>query len=143
MPEIRIYKSKRKKVRVLGSSLFFIALGCIGLMLPNMRPLVTYGSFIFGGLGLSFSLYDIFDNGAVIVMNEAGIYCPRMNKETVNWELIIHAYLMDTNIGPMLCLSVNEKYEPSARKGKWAKKMAGLNHAFGFEELTLMLGDLN
>lgn len=96
----------------------------------------------FFGLGYPVGIFHLVDRRPQVIINEIGIFDRTTIRETINWEIIQDAYLMDVHGQKFICLIVDEKFEPSKRKGGAYKTGAVLNKALGFQELNISLGQL-
>lgn len=71
----------------------------------------------FFGLGYPVGIFHLVDRRPQVIINEIGIFDRTTIRETINWEIIQDAYLMDVHGQKFICLIVDEKFEPSKRKG--------------------------
>ncbi|MBJ6110206.1 hypothetical protein JAO73_14380 [Hymenobacter sp. BT523] len=140
MTEFRLYKSRRKALRLLLGCGAFVALGiflAVRGATPPWGPWVCIGFF---GLGLPLSLFQLLDRRPQIIVNEFGVFDRTAHHEFINWEIIQSAYLVQMHRQQFICLVVDAAFEPSRRKGKFQQGMAKLGKDLGFQELNISLG---
>jgi hypothetical protein len=82
---------------------------------------VWYLSIGFFGLGYPIGLFHLLDRRPQIIINEIGIFDRTTYKDFINWDVIQDAYPIDISGQKFVCLVVDQKYEPSSRRGKVAK----------------------
>nr|WKN35230.1 hypothetical protein K4G66_22895 [Tunicatimonas sp. TK19036] len=145
MNEVRLYKSPWKAIRLFALTIPFVA---IGILMITTSDSYSFNYFIgwlsvsFFGLGIPIGLFHLLDRRPQIIIDQFGVFDRTTNQETINWEIIEDAYLSNVHGEKFICLVVNEKYEPSKKKGKWYKRAAKFNKALGFQELNISLGQL-
>lgn len=103
---------------------------------------VCWMSIGFFGLGYPVGLFHLFDRRPQIVINEIGIFDRTTYTDFINWEVIQDAYIIDIHRQKFICLVVDEKYEPSTKKGKFSKSMSNFSKEIGAQELNIQLGQI-
>ncbi len=96
----------------------------------------------FFGLGYPVGLFHLLDRRPQIIINQIGIFDRTTYKDLINWDVIQDAYLIDIHGQKFVCLVVDEKYEPSTKKGKLAKSVSNLSKKIGAQELNISLGQI-
>ena len=139
MTEIKLYKSKKKAIKLLLLCTPFV-LGGIWLLREN--PIVGWCSIAFFGMGYVAGIYNLMDKKPMIIINEIGIFDRSTHNGFINWELIHNAYPMSISGQKFICLVIDEKFKPSKKKGKWFKGLAKMNEAIGAQELNIQLGHI-
>lgn len=142
MIEYKLYKSRRKAIKLLFPSLIFVFAGIYLLNQPHVSKLMAWVCILFFGLGIPIGLIQLLDRRPQIIINEFGIFDRTLHKDFINWEIIHDAYLIGVRQERFICLVVDEQFEPSKSKGKFAQKMAGLSKAIGFQELNINVGNV-
>ncbi len=145
MEEIKLYKSRWRAIKLLLLSVPFVVIGIWMIMesdSSSFEIMMGWISVGFFGLGIPISIFHFFDTRPQIIINEIGIFDRTTNQDTINWEIIEDAYLVDVHNQKFICLVVNDKFDPSILKGKLAKKAIKLNKALGFQELNISLGQI-
>jgi hypothetical protein len=94
------------------------------------------------GLGYPIGLFHLFDRRPQIIINEIGIFDRTTYKDFINWSVIQDAYPIDISGQKFVCLVVDEKYEPSTKKGKAAKSFSNFSKEIGAQELNISLGQI-
>jgi hypothetical protein len=143
MPEVRLYKSPGKAIKLLLGCAAFVAMGAVLLRTPDTPKWVAWSSIGFFGLGIPLAVYQLLDRRPQIVINEVGIFDRMAHQDFINWEIIQDAYLIEVHKQPFLCLVVDEAFEPSRTKGRFRRSVARLNKELGFQELNITLGYVN
>jgi hypothetical protein len=103
---------------------------------------VWYLNIGFFGLGYPVGLFHLFDRRPQIIINEIGIFDRTTYKDFINWDVIQGAYPIDISGQKFICLIVDEKYEPSAKKGKISKSISNFGKEIGAQELNILLGQI-
>jgi hypothetical protein len=142
MPELRLYKSPKKALKLLLGCAAFVALGVLMLRDPTAPRAIAWSSIAFFGLGLPLGIYQLLDRRPQIIINELGVFDRMAHRDFINWEIIQDAYLVEVHKQPLLCLVVDEAFEPSRSKGRFGRGVARLNKDLGFQELNLALGSV-
>jgi hypothetical protein len=143
MSEFRLYKSPQKALKLLLGCAAFVVIGILMLRDPTAPRAVAWAGIGFFGLGLPLAIYQLLDRRPQIIINELGVFDRMAHREFINWEIIRDAYLVDIHTQPLLCLVVDEAFEPSRSKGRFGRSVARLNKDLGFQELNLSLGSVN
>lgn len=143
MAEYKLYKSRRKAIKLLVLSSLFVAAGIFILSAGKASPVMAWLTIIFFGLGIPLALFQLFDRRPQIIVSEIGIFDRTAHKDFINWEIIKDAYIVKVQQESFICLVVPEEFEPSNQKSSFKKRMAGLSKAIGFQELNISLGNLN
>jgi hypothetical protein len=142
MTEYKIYKSPTKALQLMLISSLFVVIGFFMLKQPDSPKWIAWSGILFFGLGIPFGLYLLLDRRPQIIINEIGIFDRTTHKDFINWEIIQDAYLVDVHREKLICLVVDEQFEPSRKKGKFQRSVAGLSKAMGFQELNIFLGNV-
>lgn len=141
--EYKIYKSRKKAIKLLVLSTLFVAAGIFILSAGKANPVMAWLTILFFGLGIPLALFQLFDRRPQIIINEIGIFDRTAHKDFINWELIKDAYIVKIQQETFICLVVPQEFEPSNQKSGFKKRMAGLSKAIGFQELNISLGNVN
>lgn len=120
----------------------FVVGGLFLLTKTDAPAWIAWLNICFFGLGFPVGLFHLFDRRPQIIINEIGIFDRTTYTDFINWEIIQNAYLMGINGQKSICLVVDEKYEPSAKKGRFAKLMSHFNKELGVQELNIQLGQI-
>jgi hypothetical protein len=140
--EIRLYNSPWRALKLILLCSIFVGGGVYLLMKTHALPLVGWLNIGFFGLGYPVSLYHLFDRRPQVIINELGIFDRSTYTGFINWEVIRDAYPVDISDGKFICLVVDERYEPSLKRGKLARTVFSLNKTRGAQELNLCLGKI-
>ena len=111
-------------------------------MKTHALPLVGWLNIGFFGLGYPVSLYHLFDRRPQVIINELGIFDRSTYTGFINWEVIRDAYPLDISEQKFICLVVDERYEPSLKKGKLATAASAITKK-GAQALNLSLGHIS
>ncbi|HEY5825124.1 MAG TPA: STM3941 family protein, partial [Cyclobacteriaceae bacterium] len=103
---------------------------------------IGWMSICFFGLGYPVGLFHLLDRRPQIIINEIGIFDRTTYTDFINWDVIQDAYLIDIRGQKFICLVVDEKYEPSTKKGKFAKSISNLSKEIGAQELNIQLAQI-
>ncbi|MBF9238143.1 hypothetical protein I2I05_12120 [Hymenobacter sp. BT683] len=117
----------------------FVALGYFMLGRPDVPQAVAWLGIGFFGLGYPVGIYQLLDRRPQIIVSEVGIFDRMAHHEFINWEIIQDVYLAEIHKQHIICLVVDEAFEPSRRKGKFQQTVASLNKELGFQELNISL----
>lgn len=142
MTEVKLYKSPWRAIKLLFLCSIFVAIGYFMLNDTDAPKWAAWLNICFFGLGYPVALFHLFDKRPQIIINELGIFDRTTYNKFINWEVIRGAYLINISGQKFVCLLVDEEYEPSFRKGKFAKAMAKLNKEIGAQELNISLGQV-
>lgn len=140
MTEFRLYKSRRKALKLLLGCAAFVAVGCFLLVRGASPPWGPWACIGFFGLGFPISIFQLLDRRPQIIVNEFGVFDRTAHHEFINWEIIRDVYFVELNRQQFICLVVDEAFEPSRRKGKFQQGLARLGKEIGFQELNISLG---
>ena len=143
MTEVRLYKSRRKALRLLLGCSAFVAVGIFLLVRGSSPPWGAWACIGFFGLGLPLGISQLLDRRPQIIVNEFGIYDRTTHHEFINWEIIRDVYIVEIHRQTFICLVVDEAFEPSQKKSKFKQRVSKLNKDFGFQELNLSLGSVD
>lgn len=141
--EYKIYKSRRKAIKLLVFSTLFVGAGLFILAAGKANPMMAWATIIFFGLGIPISLFQLLDRRPQIIVNEIRIFDRIAHKDFINWELIEDAYFVKVEQETFICLVVPEAFEPSNQQSNFKRKMAGLSKAVGFQDLNISLGNVD
>ena len=142
MSEIKFYKSPWRSVQLLLLCSIFVASGIWMLTSSDAPRWAGWLNALFFGLGIPIGLFHLFDRRPQIIINELGIFDRTAYTDFINWEVIRGAYPMNISGQKFICLIVNEEYEPSRKKGNFAKKLADFSRGIGAQELNISLGQV-
>jgi hypothetical protein len=140
--EVKLYKSPWKALKLILLCSIFVALGIWLLTTADTPRWIAWLNIGFFGLGYPVGFFHLLDRRPQIIINELGIFDRTTNQDVINWEIIQDAYLVDVHGQKFICLIVDENFEPSRKKGRAHRTMAGLNKTLGFQELNISLGQL-
>lgn len=145
MAELKIYKSRWQGIKLmLLCSLFVVP--SIVFLLYHLNPEHTWMWWLctcFFGLGYPLGLFQVFDRRPRVIINDIGIYDRTLESRIINWEVINTAYFIERQKQYYICLEIDPKFEPSATKSKFYKKMARINKELGFQELNIVVTNLD
>ena len=142
MTEIKLYKSPWRAIKLILLCSVFVVGGYFMLNDTDAPKWAAWLNICFFGLGFPVGLFHLFDRRPQIIINELGIFDRTTYKKLINWEVISGAYPINISGQKFVCLLVDEEYEPSLRKGKFAKTMAKLNKEIGAQELNISVGQV-
>lgn len=140
--EIRLYNSPLRALKLFALCSIFV-FGGVWLLKSDMTPWVAWFNIGFFGLGYPVSLYHLFDRRAQVIINEVGVFDRTTYTGFINWEVIREAYPLNISGERFICLVVDERYEPSLRKGKVARTISRFSKKVGAQELNLSLGQIS
>ena len=140
--DIKLNKSPWKAIKMILLCSIFV-FGGIFLLTNSDAPEWTAWMCIgFFGLGYPIGLFHLFDRRPQIIINEIGIFDRTTYKDFINWDVIQGAYLIGISRQKFICLVVDKKYEPSAKKGMFYKTLSKYNKELGAQELNISLGQI-
>ena len=146
MNEIKLYKSKKKALKLFLLSAPFIALGIwliVRVDSGETDRIIGWITTCFFGLAIPLGLFHLFDKKPQVIINEIGIYDRTTHDEFINWEIIQGAYPINIYGQHFICLLVPENFRPSRRKSLFYRGVAKLNEELGAQELNIQLGQLD
>jgi hypothetical protein len=141
--DIKLYKSPWRAIKMILLCSILVFVGLFLLLYTDSPRWVGWLNILFFGLGYPVGLFHLLDRRPQIIINEVGIFDRTTYKDFINWEVIRSAYPMDISGQKFVCLVVDERYEPSAKKGKLAKSFSNLSKEIGAQELNISLGQIN
>jgi hypothetical protein len=103
---------------------------------------IWYLNIGFFGLGYPVGLYHLLDKRPQIIIREIGIFDRMTYKDFINWDVIQYAYPIDIHGQKFICLIVDERYEPSTKKGQFVKTLSKFSKYIGAQELNISLGQI-
>ncbi|GAB3312488.1 STM3941 family protein [Hymenobacter humi] len=139
MIELKLYKSPWVSIKLMLGCLLFVGIGYFMLGRPDAPHWVAWLSIVFFGLGFPVGIYQLLDRRPQIIINEFGIFDRTTHHEFINWEIIQDVYLAQVHKQHIICLIVDEVFEPSRRKNKFRQGVASFGKQLGFQELNLTL----
>src|SRR4030095_12859743 len=142
MAEIKLYKSPWRAIKLILLCSIFVVGGYFMVIDEDAPKWIGWFNIFFFGLGYPVGLFHLFDRRPQIVINEIGIFDRTTYADFINWEVIQGAYPIDIHGQKFVCLVVDGKYEPSTRKGKFAKTMSSISKDIGAQELNISLGQI-
>jgi len=128
--------------KVDAALLLFVIGGIFMLDRPNTSAVMAWSCILFFGLSYPLGIFQLLDRRPQIIINELGIFDRMSHRDFINWEIIQDAYLAHVHGQVVICLVVNQQFEPSRTKSKLKKKVAGLSKALGFQELNISLANV-
>jgi hypothetical protein len=140
--DIKLYKSPWRAIKLILLCSIFVFGGLFLLNNSDTPKWVAWMSIGFFGLGYPVGLFHLFDRRPQIIINEVGIFDRTTYKDFINWDVIQGAYPIDISGQKFVCLVVDEKYEPSTKKGKISKSVSNFNKDIGAQELNISLGQI-
>jgi len=140
--EIKLYNSPWRALKLFVLCSIFVGGGVYLLMKTHALPLAGWLNIGFFGLGYPVSLYHLFDRRPQVIINELGIFDRSTYTGFINWEVIRDAYALHNDEQKFICLVVDERYEPSLKKGKLAQTVS-YSRKKGAQELNLSLGKIS
>jgi hypothetical protein len=141
--EIKLYNSPLRALKLFLLCSIFVGGGVYLLMKTHMLPLVGWLNIGFFGLGYPVSLYHLFDRRPQVIINELGIFDRSTYTGFINWEVIRDAYPLDIEEQKFICLLVDERYEPSLKKGKFERTLSRLKKELRAQELNISLSHIS
>jgi hypothetical protein len=144
MDEIKLYKSKRKALRIflLATPLIAAAIWMIlRVESSNVDRIMGWIGTLFFGFAVFVGVFHLLDKRPQIIINEIGIYDRTMHNTFINWEIIKNAYPINIHGQHFICLVVPENFKPSNKKSIFYKSFAKLNELIGAQELNIHLGN--
>ncbi len=147
MTEIKLYKSKKKALKIF---LFATPLIAAGIWMIN-RDGGTETDLIMGWIGTCFfslaipvGLFHLLDKRPQMIINENGIFDRTlMHNEFINWETIEDAYPMNIHGQHYICLCIPEEFKPSKKKSRFHKSVSNLNELMSFQEMNINMSQLD
>jgi hypothetical protein len=145
MTEIKLYKSKKKALKLFLLAAPLIAAGIWMIVVEGGSETDRIMGWIgtcFFGLAIPIGLFHLLDNRPQVIINEIGIFDRTTHDKFINWEIIKDAYPINIYGQHFICLIVPENFKPSKTRSKFYKSVAKLNEALDAQELNLQLGQL-
>lgn len=143
MREFKLYKSRRKALKLILPCTLFVLTGIFLLNRPHTSIFMSWSCILFFGLGVCMGLFQLVDRRPQIILNDLGIFDRTLHSSFINWEIIYDAYIVGFHKQQFICLVVDEHFEPSQTKGKFGQKMAILSKKMGFQELNINVGNVD
>ena len=146
MTEIKLYKSKKKAIKLLLLAIPLITLGIWLILRVDSTPfhrIVGWIGTIFFGLAIPVGIFHLLDKRPQVIINEIGIYDRTTHNEFINWEIILDAYPINIYGQHFICLLLPENFKPSKKKNNFNKGVAKLNEELGAQEINIQLGQLD
>ncbi|MEX2231421.1 MAG: STM3941 family protein [Cyclobacteriaceae bacterium] len=140
--DIKLYKSPFRAIKLILLCSIFVIGGGFMLTKTDTPKWIWYLNIGFFGLGYPVGLFHLLDRRPQIIINEIGIFDRTTYKDFINWDVIQDAYPMDIHGQKFVCLIVDEKYEPSRKKGKLVKSLSKFSKDIGAQELNISLGQI-
>lgn len=140
--DIKLYKSPWRAIKLILLCSIFVVVGIFIVTSADTPKWPGWLNIFFFGLGYPVGLFHLMDRRPQIIINEIGIFDRTTYKDFINWEVIQGFYPTNLYGQKFICLIVDEKYEPSTRKGKFAKSISKLNKEVGAQELNISLGQI-
>ncbi len=142
--EYKIYKSPWKAIRLMLLCSIFVVPG-IFFHSSSENQWIEWMCICFFSLGYLVGIYQLLDRRPQIIVNEIGIFDRTLHMDFINWGIIQDAYIASVQRQKFICLVVDEKFEPSRKKGSAYKFFADVSKEMGFQELNLAVGftDIN
>ena len=140
--DIKLYKSPWRAIKLILLCSIFIFGGLFLLTNTDSPKWVGWLNIVFFGLGYPVGLFHLLDRRPQIMINAIGIFDRTTYKDFINWDVIQGAYPIDISGQKFVCLVVDEKYEPSTKKGKFSKSVSNFSKDIGAQELNISLGQI-
>jgi hypothetical protein len=137
--ELKLYKSPWRAIKLILLCSVFVFVGIFLLRYSDAPKWVGWMSIIFFGLGYPVGLFHLFDRRPQIIINEVGIFDRMAYGDFINWEVIRGAYPIDIHGQKLVCLVVDEVFEPKIKKKDYIKKFS---KDIGAQELNIALGQI-
>ena len=135
MPEIKLYKSSIKSLRLVFLTSSFVACGVFILLKTNNSKVMSILLILFFGAGLLIGLFNMLDIRPQIIIDKIGIWDRTMNQDRINWEFISEIISpIDISRQIFIPLVVDEKFVRRKKMFKWA---LDLSKAFGGRDINL------
>ena len=141
--DIKLYKSPWRAIKLILLCSIFVMTGVFLIVKTDAPRWVGWLNIGFFGLGYPVGFFHLFDRRPQIIINELGIFDRTTYNQFINWEVIHDAYPINIQGQKFICLVVDSQYEPSRKKGKFARSMASLNKELGAQELNIQLGQIS
>lgn len=141
MNDIVIRTSVWKSAGIILVCLAFV-FACIFTYMATKNPTSVIVSIIgmaFFGLGAFVLLYQVLDRRPRIIISETGIIDRTLRVGEIGWGDINSAELRSVRQTKFVALKLNDTKKYLSRLSNYSKKIAKLNKALGFGELTLNL----
>ncbi len=142
MKEIKIYKSPLKALKLILACSLFVGLGIWIVLSADSPKWVGWLNIVFFGMGCLVGMYNLLDRRPQIIINPIGIFDRTIHQDFINWEIIRDAYLGKVHDQHFICLVIDERFEPSRKKGKLYKGLKNMSKGMGFQELNISLGQV-
>lgn len=141
--DIKLYKSPWRAIKLILLCSIFVFVGLFLILKTDSPKWIGWMNICFFGLGYPVGLFHLLDRRPQIIINEIGIFDRTTYKDFINWDVIQGAYPIDISGQKFVCLVVDEKYEPSTKKGKIAKTFSDFSKKVGAQELNISLGQIS
>lgn len=143
MPEIKLYKSPKKAIRIILLTLPFVIIGIFMINSDKYENIIMgWVSICFFGLGIPTGLFHLLDKRPQIIINEHGIFDRTAHKTFINWEIISDAYIVDVHKQTFICLILNDDIEIQKGKSRIKKKVEEFGEMMGFQKFNISLGQI-
>lgn len=140
MNEFQLYKSPKKALQLMLMCSGFVAISYFMLDRADAPQWVAWAGMGFFGLGFPVGIYQLLDRRPHIIVNEFGVFDRHSHHEFINWKIIQDVYVATVQGQQIICLVVDEAFEPSRKKGRFGRGVASINKEMGFQELNISLG---
>src|SRR5579862_5566491 len=151
MPEIKLYKSPWKAVKLILLSLPFIIISLYFVIHNDSNKTLNRACLSFFGLGLLVGLFNLLDRRPELVLNENGIFNRlsygifdrRQDKGYISWTSIKNVYVnvynnsfrgIPTSKQRYICVEVNDDEKTSLKYNTNANKFS---HILGLSDYNI------
>ncbi len=137
-----VAQSSRLRLFVLALAGACFVAGGVFLLAVDKSPegtLVGWMSIVFfGGCTLVF-LWQLFDTRPRLIIDDRGVWDRTLKVGVVEWHDISDAYVKHIQGNPFVCIALRDPTKYTRRLSPLLRRMASLNRALGFTELSLNL----
>lgn len=156
MPEIKLYKSPWKAVKLILLSLPFVIISLYFIIHNDSDKALDWGCLCFFGLGIPLGLFSLLDRRPELVLSEDGIFDrlsygifdKRQDKGCISWNSIKSADVkvynnssrgIPTSKQKFICIEVNDEEKTSLKYNTKANKFS---HVLGLSDYNIPLMNL-
>src|SRR5881397_2362895 len=137
-----VAQSSRLRLFVLALAGACFVAGGVFLLAVDKSPegtLVGWMSIVFfGGCTLVF-VWQLFDTRPRLIIDDRGVWDRALKVGVVEWHDISDAYVKHIQGNPFVCIALRDPTKYTRRLSPLLRRMASLNRALGFTELSLNL----
>ena len=96
----------------------------------------------FFGLCAAVFVWQLLQSGPRLTISDEGIHDRSLGVGLIDWDDVIDAHPTASGGQPFVSLTLQDSEKYLSRRGAAKRKMAGVNKAAGFSDLSLNLGGL-